>query len=382
MKFDLSSINLNQCSQCEYDSMPSAFALNIGSQPMSSASHFTFSLAAPSNSSSSAGLVRRFAAPVLKRIGIASETEKKCSHGDDPEHDQFTIQPGRSMCFAVLCKNDTGRKHPGSLLGDFGHIERLSSWVHLVSGIVFAIYAILRPFVITREHTVAESMTTAAAWSVAFAFFSSTVYHVTSPSKSLALWTRQLDYFAIYLGIAVGSVADFAISTRSFQNTSILAVVDGPLACVLVAIFFFVRRSILPSDATWDTFLGGCTLSFGLMRKTHLDLNHTGVRQATSFLLSIAYFVTVPLLFDNFGTTEAATIFLLELGCLGILVAGMVLDNHFVFPDVALSEGKGPRFLVCKGCGCIGSSHALWHILTVLAAIKCQGSREYALSLQ
>jgi predicted membrane channel-forming protein YqfA (hemolysin III family) len=99
-------------------------------------------------------------------------------------------------------------------------------------------------------------------------------------------------------------------------------------------------------------------------------------------LLSVAYFVTVPLLFDNFGTIEAMTIFLLELGCLGILVAGMVLDNHIVFPDVALSEGRGPRFLVCKGCGCIGSSHALWHILTVIAALKCQASREYALSLQ
>ena len=381
MKFDLSSVNLNTCSSCEYDATPSAFALNLGSQSMSSASPFTFSFAATSSSSSGTGLVRRFV-PVLSRIGIASETEKKCSRGDDPENDQFTIQPGRSMCWAVLCKNDTGRKHPGSLLGDFGHIERLSSWVHLVSGIVFAIYAILRPFVITKEHTIAESMTTAAAWSVTFAFISSTIYHVTSPSKRLARWTRQLDYAAIYLGLAVGSVADFAIATRSFQNTSILAVVDGPLACVLVATFFFVRRIILPSDATWDTFLGGCTLSFGLMRKTHLDLNHTGVRQATSFLLSIAYFTTVPLLFDNFGTTEAATIFVLELGCLGILVAGMVLDNHLVFPDVALSEGRGPKFLACKGCGCIGSSHALWHILTVLAAIKCQASREYALSLQ
>jgi len=286
------------------------------------------------------------------------------------------------MCWAVLWKNDTGRKHPGSLLGDYGHIERLSSWVHLISGIVFAIYAILRPFVITKEHTIAESMTTAVAWSVAFAFISSTIYHITSPSKRLARWTRQLDYAAIYLGLAVGSVADFAIATRSFQNTSILAVLDGPLACVLVAIFFFVRRSILPSDDTWDTFLGGCTLSFGLMRKTHLDLGHTGARQATSFLLSIAYFTTVPLLFDNFGTTEAATIFVLELGCLGILVAGMLLDNHLVYPDVALSEGKGPRFLVCKGCGCVGSSHALWHILTVIAALKCQASREYALSLQ
>jgi hypothetical protein len=170
MKFDLSAINLNECSRCDYESAPSSIALNLGSQSMSSASQFTFCFAKPSSSSSGAGLVRRFAAPVLSRIGIASEAEKKCSRGDDPEHDQFTIQPGRSMCWAVLCKNDTGRTHAGSLLGDYGHIERLSSWVHLISGIFFAIYALLRPFVITKEHTVAESMTTAAAWSVAFAF--------------------------------------------------------------------------------------------------------------------------------------------------------------------------------------------------------------------
>ena len=118
------------------------------------------------------------------------------------------------------------------------------------------------------------------------------------------------------------------------------------------------------------------------MRRMHLDLSHTGVRQATSFLLSISYFVTVPLLYDNFGSTQATTILLLEVLCLAILVAGMVLDNAIVFPDIALSEGRGPRFLVCKPCGCLGNSHACWHVLSVLAAVKGAVSREYALTLQ
>jgi predicted membrane channel-forming protein YqfA (hemolysin III family) len=326
------------------------------------------------------GLVRRFAAPVLQRLGV--QAEPKCPRGDDPEHDQYSVAQGKSMCWAVLFKNDTGRKHPNSLLGDYGHIERLSSWVHLISGIVFVVYTILRPSVITNEHTLAESCTTAAAGAVAFAFLSSTVYHVTSPSKQLAVWTRQLDYFSIYMALAFGYVADFSIATRSFQNTSILSVLDGPLACVLVTTFFLVRRGLLPADKTWDTYLGGCTLSFGLMRRMHLDLDHTGVRQSTSFLLSISYFVTVPALYSNFGSNEATTILLLELLCLAILVAGMVMDNAFVFPDIALSKGKGPKFLVCKTCGCVGTSHALWHILSVLAAMKGAASREYALSLQ
>jgi predicted membrane channel-forming protein YqfA (hemolysin III family) len=317
---------------------------------------------------------------VLQRLGV--QAEPKCPRGDDAEHDQYTIPPGKSMCWAVLCKNDTGRKHPNSLLGDYGHVERLSAWVHLIAGILFVIYTILRPIAITVDHTLAESCTTAAAGAVAFAFLSSTIYHITSPSKLLAVWTRQLDYGAIYLGLAFGYVADFSIATRSFQNTSLISVLDGPLACVLVTIFFLVRRSLLPADKTWDTYLGGCTLSFGLMRKMHLDLEHTGVRQSTSFLLSISYFVTVPALYNNFGTNEATTILLLELACLGILILGMTLDNAIVFPDIALSENKGPKFLVCKSCGCIGTSHALWHILSVLAACKAVASREYALSLQ
>lgn len=376
MKFDLSAVSITSCTECESTDVPS----RVPQLPAPQLPQLSISFGMKPNTGT--GLVRRFTAPVLQRIGVASEEDTKCSRGDDPAHDQYTIPAGKSMCWAVLCKNDTGKKHPGSLLGDYGHIERLSSWVHLVSGIAFVIYTAVRPFAITVEHTAAELCTTLAAGAVAFAFLSSTVYHVTSPSKKLAAWTRQLDYSSIYLALGFGYVADFSIATRSFQNTSVLSVLDGPLACVLVGVFFLIRRGLISTDKTWDTYLGGCTLSFGLMRRMHLDLNHTGVRQSTSFLLSISYFVTVPALYSNFGSNEATTILFLELLCLVILVAGMVLDNGFVFPDVALSEGKGPKFLVCKRCGCIGTSHAIWHILSVLAAAKGAASREYALSLQ
>ena len=53
------------------------------------------------------GLVRRFAAPVLQGLGIAASPEKKCKRGDDEEHDQYSVRPGRSLCWSVLFKNDT-----------------------------------------------------------------------------------------------------------------------------------------------------------------------------------------------------------------------------------------------------------------------------------
>jgi hypothetical protein len=368
LRFDLSAAaqrGASTCGVCDDGNMERRFLetqpqLRFPDPPIGvpTAPQLSFSLglgAASRPFNAQTGLVRRFATPVLQRLGIAPQPpEKKCKRADDEEHDQYTIRPGRSMCWSVLFHNDTGFKHPGSLLGDYGHIERLSAWVHLVGGIGFLVYAVLRPLAITDEHTIAESLATSAAGAVAFAFLSSTVYHVTAASKTLTVWTRQLDYIGIYTALAVGCVADFAIATRGFENVSILSVVDGPLACTVTAVFFLIRRALISADETWDTYLGGCTLTFGLMRRGHLDLDHTGTRQSTSFLLAISYFVTIPSLFTNFGTRNATTILLLELGCLLLLVVGMLVDNLIVFPDKALSEGRGPNFLVCKPCGCIG----------------------------
>ena len=381
LRFDLSGISQRSataCGVCEddvYSSIPASrfefpnppatnhhavqtAALAPASQPLRFSLGMSPSASMNSIPVGAPGLVRRFAAPVLQRFGVAPQSpEKKCKRADDDEHDQYTIRPGRSMCWSVLFRNDTGRKHPGSLLGDYGHIERLSAWVHLLGGIGFLVYAVLRPLAITNEHTIAESLATSAAGAVAFAFLSSTVYHVTAGSKTLTVWTRQLDYVGIYTALGVGCVADFAIATRGFENVSILSVVDGPLACTMTAIFFLIRRALTSPDDTWNTYLGGCTLTFGLMRRGHLDLDHTGARQSTSFLLAISYFVTIPSLYNNFGTRDATTILLLELGCLMLLVVGMLVDNLIVFPDKALSEGRGPKFLACTSCGCIGYAH-------------------------
>jgi hypothetical protein len=327
-----------------------------------------------------AQLVRRVAHKVAVATGAVAAEDKKCERADDEENDQYTIRPGKNMCWAVLCRHDTGNKHPGSLLGDYGHLERLPAWLHLVAGIGFSIYAILRPIIITKDHILSETFTTVAAGAGAFCFLSSTVYHVTAPSRRLAYFTRQLDFFAIYLAIATGNVADYAIATNSFQNVSMLSVLDGPLAAVLVCVFFLLRRGLLPSHDTWETFLGGCTLKFGLLRRGHIDTIHTGTRQATSFLLATSYFVSTPSLFNELGATDASVILGVELACFAMLAIGMLVDNAILFPDTMLAAGKGPNCLSCPNLGCIGSAHSLWHLLSIIAACKATFSREYALA--
>jgi channel protein (hemolysin III family) len=302
-----------------------------------------------------------------------------CDRGDDEQNDQYTVRGGNYF-WAVLCKNDTGRLHPRSLLGDFGHVERLSAWVHLVAGVAFGLYAAVRPIAISIEHTISESLTTASAASVCFCFLSSAVYHCTSPSKTLAMWTRQLDFIGIYTALAVGALADCAIATRGFQSVTLLAAGDIPIACTIVASFFIVRRVYTASSDTWMSYLGGCTVSFGLFRRTHVDRVHTGVRQSTSFVLAIAYFTTLPSVFHSFGSANGLTLVGIELAALLLLVVGMVVDNAGAWPDVSLSSGKGPSFLVCKGCGCVGSAHSLWHILSVVATVKSAVGREVALT--
>ena len=344
------------------------------------APQLTFTIAAPPPPRM--GLVRRFAVPVLEHFGVEVDADRcREARGDDPEQDQYTIPEGRNMCFAVLFSNDTGRKHEKSLLGRYGHIERSAAWVHLIGGVAFVVYAALRPSVITQEHTLPETMTTVAAAAVAFCFLSSTVYHVTSPSRRLAFWTRQLDYGAIYAGIAIGGLADYAIATRGFNNTALLSIVDLPLAALLTTLFFLGRRGLLPSEDTWQTYLGGCTASMGLMRRAHIDGTHTGTRQSTSFILAIAYLVTLPSLYSAFGSENASIIFGIQILAVAVVVTGMVVDSYYVYPDDRLAAGKGPSWAVCKRCGCIASSHAIWHGFSLLAAVQTAVSREYALSV-
>lgn len=313
-------------------------------------------------------------------VSSKEKMEEKCtSRADDTENDMYDIGD-QNMCIAVLCRNNTGRvKRKNSLLGEYGHVERLSAWVHLIGSVMFVVYASVRHA--WAGVGLSEYLATVSAGAMAFCFLSSSIYHITSPSKRLAYYTRQLDYGSIYLTIATSCLADLSVATRGFASVSYLSVIDVPLAALITFAFFIARRGMLPADESWSTYLGGCTLYFGMMRRNHLDTAHTATRQATSLLLTIGYFAGQAAAFETFGTQTAAVLLALEVFGLVVIIAGMSLDNVWTWPDVSLSQGKGPRWLACTACGCVASGHSLWHIVSLLVAIKSAVTREYALSI-
>lgn len=313
-----------------------------------------------------------------KSAEYSQADDDKCSRADDAENDQYDTG-SQNVCIAVLCHNDRGIKNKKSLIGQYGHVERLSSWIHLIGFALFAIYAAVRHS--WGEHGLSQYLTTFSAVALALCFLASTVYHTTSPSKRLAYFTRQFDYFGIYLSISACCVADLCIATRGFSNTPYLAILDVPLAAIVTFTFFIVRRVMLPADESWSTYLGQCTLFFGLMKRGHVDVAHAATRQATSLLLTIGYFAGQAASFETFGVETASILLGVEVAGLLIVIFGMSLDTLFVWPDSYLARGKGPRWMVCTGCGCVANGHALWHILSVIVAIKGALAREYALSI-
>ena len=298
----------------------------------------------------------------------AADDNSKCVE------DQYDIK-NQNIVHAVLFHNDSGQDHPKSLVGRFGHIERLSAWLHIIGGLVFAIYAPIRHTVIAKSNNTSQLLVTLASVGIAFCFLSSAVYHVTSPSRRLAYYTRQLDFLGIYSGIVLGSLADISIATRGFEGVGFLSILDLPLAAALTFVLFLIRRFNVREDETWKTFYNKCSL--GLFRRTHLDINFAPVRASTSFILVTAFFTSTPSLFETLGSTNAGIILGLEILCFFTIVLGMYLDEKQEL-DKVLSNGK-QRWLSCRNGGCVMSNHAFWHVLTLVGAVKATVSRELAL---
>ena len=306
----------------------------------------------------------------------AEAKAEKCEDADE----QYSVSDDQNIFWAVLFAHRAKNRPKNSLLGEFGHLERSSAWSHLLGAVGFAIYAIVRGALLGPDDGLSHALAVAAAGAAAFCFAASTIYHVTSPRESYAVWTRQADYLGIYLFVGVSYVADMSVATSSFANLRVESILDVPIAAVLILAFFLVRRLLTPAEDTWvDVMRSRCSVSFGLFRKMHFDGVHSSTRQASSFTVCVAYFVSAPSLFATLGTPHAEVILGLEVAAFVLVVGGMALDNSFVQPDAALVSGR------CHGCcsskyfGCIMNSHALWHVLALAAAVKSAAAREVAL---
>ena len=372
-------------------------------------STFTFTLGtARAVGAASAGAVlggvARIAPAPLATAALA--LQKKIAPGPPPEAceymDQYSVGDKNNpkegcarfleLFHGVAISNDvTGRSGMVSkLLGPTGHYERLSFWTHFVGTFLFAIYAIIRQILVRDDARLAGGLTSAAAWTIAAVFLSSSVYHATAPDLKFAMVTRVLDYAGIYAGITVTTTADIAVATRGFQNVPYQTILDLPAAAVLLISFFIWRRGMTPGESTWTPHeitsrsKDGCLLSRGLFSFGHRDLAHIQMRQATSLLLFANYFMVTPAAFAVLGSGVTRVVLALQISGFVTVTLGMAIDRLFQWPDGNLVEGS-MTCLSCPSdgspaCGAVLNSHAVWHIVALLSAALTCISREYALS--
>lgn len=285
---------------------------------------------------------------------------------------------------AVMCKGccqPQPHRLPGQkfnyVVGLNGHIERLSAWSHLFGFIAFAIYAAVRHACFYRS-TTSFAWGTGAAAATAGTFLSSVVYHVTSPSIKISMLTRQLDFVAIYVSIAVCSVADLAAVTRGFINVPIVAIIDVPIAASVLALFFGFRRYELSCDDTLKEEYTGCTFGVGLIRRWHADGEHTPLRQTGSFAIAVFYFTITPAVVES--SLNTGLLLGLQVCALVVVTSGMVLDNIGRWPDAIWhTSPRGVPWTSFPRLGCMIDAHGLWHIVALVGAVLSAVAREYAI---
>ena len=370
-----------------------------------SASSFTFTLrsaqlvGAASAGAVLGGVARVMPAPISQaalrlqeKLAPAPATEG-CEYADQYSvGNQNNPKTGCSrfweLFHGVAISNDvTGR--PGvvsKLLGPTGHYERLSFWTHFVGAFVFAIYAIVRQILVRNDARLAGGLTSAAAWTIAAVFLTSSVYHCTAPDLGFAMVTRVLDYGAIYIGITMTTTADIAVATRGFVNVPVQTIADLPVAAASLIVFFVWRRLRIPGESTWTKHeitsrsKDGCLLGRGLFSYGHRDLAHIQMRQSTSLLLFGAYFMVVPAAMEVLGHGVARVVLALQVSAFVTVALGMAIDRVFEFPDGNLVEGSMTCLACPNTCGAVLNSHALWHLVAMVSAGLTVASREYALA--
>ena len=281
---------------------------------------------------------------------------------DIPKHTIGPFARFVHVVFTVMCKGccvripDHKRVFPRSILGDYGHGERLSAWTHFIAALVFFVYAFSCAARFNFERA-AEGWSTIAAFCVSLAFLSSTIYHAVSPDEKMSAVARQLDFLTIYIGFSVNAVADMAAVTRGFLNVPITAILDVPLASLILAVFFLYRRSWLSLEDTQIEEYGSCTLQIGLLRRWHSDGAHSSFRQAGSFAILTLYFTATPSIVATLGT-NASMVLGLQVGALLIAFTGMLEDHVFLFPDYQISKGMHiPKLVFRRWMCCHASCH-------------------------
>jgi predicted membrane channel-forming protein YqfA (hemolysin III family) len=298
-----------------------------------------------------------------------------------PDIDHYEIQNPRQAYWRVLFSHKTSGDRSQSIVGQTGHLERANAWTHLIAAAAFAIYSLVRPWVLDMQSLTAQLSGVAVVMS-AFMFATSVTYHVYSTVRGCNPIMRNLDHLAIYLAMAVSATADLSLVTRNFTNVSFQTIVDPLLAATVIGVYFTVRRLIIPNHETRNMmFKDACSL--GLFRFFHSDLEHASLRVVSVGILTLVWVPMVPPAFSNLTVAAAGVWMAGVLVASALLVSGVLFDNLYG-PDKAMANGE-MSWTACTCCqskrlGCVFTSHAWWHVISVAGAVLAVVAREFGVS--
>jgi predicted membrane channel-forming protein YqfA (hemolysin III family) len=260
----------------------------------------------------------------------------------------------------------------------------MNVWTHFIAAILYLMHVLIRPLVYGDERRhLSNTLVSVDSGSLVVTFLISSAYHVYSANRFWSAVTRLGDYFGIYLSIGSGMLVDVSVSTLNMQGVRWQATWDVYIAMAMMVAFFVLRRFMIPIDETRLPYLKDrCAL--GLARSTNVDLEHSSLRAGAGVVMAFCWILAMP---GGYATLErdCADAFLLShvIGTL-IMIAGMVLDNVFLYPDTWFEDkGAPPGRCVCysskRGCGggWVMTSHALWHIISFFSTLSTTVGLEY-----
>ena len=243
-------------------------------------------------------------------------------------------------------------------------------------------YLAVRPYTPQgRVHNLSGQLAVAALWAYVFTFLMSASYHVYSTNYVMSAIMRLGDYFGIYLGISAGTLFDVSLTSKNMEMAFWQSQADVWIGMAVLVGFFVYRRTQIPIFETRRAYMSN-KCSLGLSRSTNVDLSHSGLRAAAGLAMALGWVQVVP---AAFATLELECAWLFTAGRvagMALLIAGMFLDNVLLYPDAyELNEAEPPKFLPCtKCCGCIFTSHAIWHLVALASIVVTTIGGEYALA--
>ncbi len=323
----------------------------------------------------------------LKRVGrrISSDDYDKIvtfAQYEIEDNGCFSLSTWRRVLVDNSAADVSDQQWARSLLGHGGHIERANAWTHIAGAALYLIYICVRPLTPQGEtESLSGKLAYFALSSYVATFMISAAYHVYSANYVMSAIFRLADYAGIYLSISAGMLSDLSLVSRSLSLASWQAIADVWIAMAILVAFFVYRRALLPIHKTRRPYMAQkCGL--GLARSTNVDLEHSGFRAAAGLTMSLGWVLLIP------GAFSA-----LELDCAwffagsrfagtGLLILGMFWDNVLLYPDsYRFDKSAPPGFLTCtRGCGCIFTSHAIWHLVATAAIVATTVGSEYVLA--